>query len=101
MVCHLCYPPIPMTQTDSPITLTGVGDSSISELRSAISRAQSDDPFARVVVIADHFDVATALRHYMGASGTMNVTVQTGRRLAAELAASILRSRSLKPLTLY
>ena len=29
----------------------------------------------------------------------MNVTVQTGRRLAAELAAPILRTRSLKPLT--
>ena len=91
--------PIPMTQTDSPITLTSVGDSSLSELRRAVSRAQSHDPFARVVVIADHFDAATALRHYLGGSGMMNVTVQTGRRIAAELAAPILRARALKPLT--
>lgn len=88
-----------MIQETSPITLTSVGESSLSELQSAVSRAQSHDPFARVVVIADHFDAATALRHYLGASGMMNVTVQTGRRLAAELAAPILRSRSLKPLT--
>ncbi len=99
MVGVLCYPPVIMTQEDSPITLTGVGASSLSELQSAISRAQAQDSFARVVVIADHFDVATALRHHLGASGMMNVTVQTGRRLAAELAAPILRSRSLKPLT--
>ena len=78
---------------------TGVGASSLDELQDAVSRAQSHDPFARVVVIADHFDAATALRHHLGASGMMNVTVQTGRRLAAELAAPILRSRPLKPLT--
>ena len=83
----------------SPITLAGVGSSSLSELQSAVSRAQSDDPFARVVVITDYFDAATALRHHLGASGMMNVTVQTGRRLAGELAAPILRSRGLKPLT--
>ena len=88
-----------MTQEDSSITLTNVGVSSLSELQSAVSCAQSDDPFARVVVIADHFDAATALRHHLGASGMMNVTVQTGRRLAAELAAPILRARALKPLT--
>ena len=88
-----------MTQTDSPITLTSVGDSSLSELRRAVSRAQSHDPFAKVVVIADHFDAATALRHYLGTAGMMNVTVQTGQRLAAELAAPILRTRALKPLT--
>ena len=88
-----------MTQESSPITLTNVGASSLSELQNAVSRAQSHDPFARVVVIADHFEAATALRHYLGASGMMNVTVQTGRRLAAELAAPILRSRALKPLT--
>ena len=81
------------------IIRTSVGESSLAELQSAVSRAQSDDPFARVVVIADHFDAATALRHYLGASGVMNVTVQTGRRLAAELAAPILRARSLQPLT--
>ena len=95
----LCYPPISMTQESSPITFIGIGNSSLTELAKAINRAQSNDPFARVVVIADHFDVATALRHYLGASGTMNVTVQTGRRLAAELAAPILRTRALKPLT--
>ena len=88
-----------LTRETSPITLASVGDSSLSELQSAVSRAQSDDPFARVVVIADHFDAATALRHHLGASGMMNVTVQTGRRLAAELAGAILRPRALKPLT--
>ena len=88
----LCYPPVVMTQETSPITLTSVGDSSLSELQRAISRAQSDDPFARVVVIADHFNAATALRHYLGAFGVMNVTVQTGRRLAAEFAVPILRA---------
>ena len=94
-----------MTHEDLPITLTCVGISSLTELGNAVSRAQSHDPFARVVVIADHPDAATALRHCLGASGTMNVTVQTGRRLAAGLAAPILRSsrgshtRPLKPLT--
>ncbi len=88
-----------MTLESSSIKLCGVGDSSLSELHSAISRAQAQNPFARVVVIADHFDVATALRHYLGASGMMNVTVQTGRRLATELATPVLRSRALKPLT--
>ena len=50
----------------SPITLTIVGEPSLAELQSAVSRAQSHDPFARVVVIADHFDAATALRHLLG-----------------------------------
>ncbi len=88
-----------MTTEVQPVTLTSVGSSGLSELRRAISCAQAHDPFARVVVIADHFDVATALRHCLGAFGMMNVTVQTGRRLAVELAAPVLRSRGLKPLT--
>ena len=95
-----------MTQENSDIILTSVGDSSLSELLAAVERAQAQDPFARVVVVADHPDVATALRHRLGVSGTVNVTVQTGRRLAAELAAPILRrprgdghSKALKPLT--
>ena len=91
--------PISMIREASSIIPNSVGNSSLSELEKAISRAQGNDPFARVVIIADHFDVATALRHYLGASGMMNVTVQTGRRLAAELAAPIQRSRALKPLT--
>ncbi len=91
--------PISMIREAPSLILNSVGNSSLSELENAISRAQSDDPFARVVVIADHFDAATALRHHLGASGTVNVTVQTGRRLAAELAAPFLRSRGLKPLT--
>ena len=36
--------------------------------------------------------MATALRHHLGASGVLNVTVQTGRHLAAELAAPALRT---------
>ena len=47
--------------------------------------AQASDPFARVVVITDHRDVAQSVRHRLGAPGTVNVTVQTGRHLAKEL----------------
>ena len=38
-------------------------------LEEAVRRAQKDDPFARVVVIADYHDVATSLRHHLGSSG--------------------------------
>ena len=81
-----------MTRTNSPVRVTFVGDTSLAELGAAVRRVQNHDPFTRVVVIADHRDVATALRHHLGASGVLNVTVQTGRHLAAELAAPVLRT---------
>ena len=70
------------------ITTAPVGPATLSALAAAIARAKADDPFARVVVIADHNDAARAVLHWLGAQGTgmINVTVQTGRRLAAELA---------------
>ncbi len=81
-----------MIDTESPIVTAFVGKSSLAALAEALERAQGDDPFARVVVIADHPDAARAVRHQLGASGLLNVTVQTGRRLAAELAEPILRA---------
>ena len=83
---------ISMTRTNSSTKVTSIGEPSLTELGEAVRRAQSDDPFTRVVVIADHRDVATALRHHLGASGVLNVTVQTGRHLAAELAAPALHT---------
>ena len=80
-----------MTQTNSPVITSAVGKSSLSALTDAVKRAQAQDAFARVVVIADHPDVARSVRHEVGASGMLNVTLQTGRRLAAELAQPILR----------
>ena len=56
-----------------------------------MKRAKSTDPFARVVVVTDHSDVARAVRHHLGSNGAINVTVQVGHRLAAELAEPILR----------
>ena len=84
-----------MTNTYSNMVISPIGLSSLTELEEAVRRAQEGDPFARVVVIADHHDVATALRHHLGASGVMNVTVQTGRHLAAELATPILRQEAV------
>ena len=80
-----------MTQANSPLITSTVGKSSLSALTDAVKRAQVQDAFARVVVIADHPDVARSVRHEVGASGMFNVTLQTGRRLAAELAQPILR----------
>ena len=62
------------------------GPDAIAALSGAVARAQQDDPFARVVVIADHYDAARSVRHRLGASGMINVTFQTGGRLAGELA---------------
>ena len=62
------------------------GPDAIAALTGAVARAQQDDPFARVVVIADHYDAARSVRHRLGASGMINVTFQTGSRLAGELA---------------
>ena len=59
-----------MTRTYSPVRVTSIGDSSLAELGEAVRRAQNDDPFTRVVVIADHRDVATALRHHPVQSGS-------------------------------
>ena len=64
----------------------------LAALHAAVTRAQDGDPFARIVVIADHRDAARAVSHWLGAQdtpqgkGLVNVTVQTGRRLASELA---------------
>ena len=62
------------------------GPDAIAALAGAVARAQQDDPFARVVVIADHYDAARSVRHRLGASGMINVTFQTGGRLTGELA---------------
>ena len=45
-----------------------------------------------MVVVADHSDVAAAVRHLLGARGVINVTVQAGQRLAAELAGPAFRA---------
>ena len=74
-----------MTPTDPYITTVPIGPAALSSLAQAVSDAQASDPFARVVVITDHRDVAQSVRHRLGASGTVNVTVQTGRHLAKEL----------------
>lgn len=85
--------------------ITALGAPSLSALAQSIKDSQVDNPFRRVVVIVDHHGVAGAVRHWLGAQGTINVTVQTGERLASELAGSLLRSdpgevgRNLQPLT--
>ena len=68
------------------ITTAPAGPDTLTALAAAV--AQANDPFARVVVIADHPDAARSVLHWLGAqdAGMINVTVQTGRRLAAELA---------------
>lgn len=70
------------------ITTAPAGPDTLTALAAAVARAQAADPFARVVVIADHPDAARSVLHWLGAqdAGMINVTVQTGRRLAAELA---------------
>lgn len=78
-----------MTQPTAPIITTApAGPDTLTALAAALARAQAADPFARVVVIADHPDAARSVLHWLGAQGAgmINVTVQTGRRLAAELA---------------
>ena len=74
-----------MTPSDSYITIVPIGPAALSSLVQAVADAQASDTFARVVVITDHRDVAQSVRHRLGASGTVNVTVQTGRHLAKEL----------------
>ena len=78
----------------SPVTVTQIGQPARAALAAAVAAAQQDDandPFARVVVITTHLDVAASVRHLLGASNVLNVTAQTGERLAAELARPILR----------
>ena len=75
-----------MTQTGSHVTTALVGLEALSYLALAVDQAQADDQFARVVVITDHHDVARSVRHWLGGKGLINVTVQTGRHLASELA---------------
>ena len=82
------------TQTDSPITIVPAGPAALTALAHAVSQAQADNRFARVVIIADHHDAARSVRHLLGARGTINVTVQVGRHLAHELARPV-----KKPLT--
>ena len=82
-------------QFDSGNVITvPVGEPALTALSDAVAQAQAGDPFARVVIIAAHPDVARAVRHWLGARGAINVTVQTGERLARELARP-----TLKPLT--
>ena len=75
-----------MTQTGSHVTTVLVGLEALSYLALAVDQAQAEDQFARVMVITDHHDVARSVRHWLGGKGLINVTVQTGRHLAIELA---------------
>ena len=75
-----------MTETGSHIATVLTGPEALSDLARAVDQAQADDRFARVVVVTDHQDVARSVRHWLGRKGLINVTVQTGRRLADELA---------------
>ena len=75
-----------MTQTGSHITTVFTDPEALSTLERAVGQAQAEDRFARVVVITDHHDVARSVRHRLGGKGLINVTVQTGRHLADELA---------------
>ena len=75
-----------MTQTGSHVTTVLTEPEALSTLARAVDQAQAEDRFARVVVITDHHDVARSVRHWLGGKGLINVTVQTGRRLADELA---------------
>ena len=79
---------------ETETVVVAVGPAAVAALAAAVCRAQQDDPFARVVVIADHFDAARSIRHRLGMAGMINVTVQTGGRLAGELADTRLKSLS-------
>ncbi len=75
-----------MSQTDLLFNVVPVGTAALSSLVQTVADVQASDPFARVVIITDHRDVAQSVRHRLGVSGTVNVAVQTGRHLAKELA---------------
>ena len=92
------------TNQPPPAVITvPVGQVALTALGQAVKRAQSGDQFALVVVVADHLDAASSVRHWLGALGVVNVTVQTGGRLAADLAQPRLRPATpyaaLMPLT--
>ena len=54
----------------APVIATApVGPATLSALAAAIARAKADDPFARVVVIADHNDAARAVLPLAGGAG--------------------------------
>ena len=78
----------------SLVTVTQMGQPALAALAADVAAAQragGDEPFARVVVITAHRDVAGSVRHLLGARNVLNVTAQTGERLAAELARPALR----------
>ena len=75
-----------MTQTGTHVASVLIGPETLSCLALAVDQAQAEDQFARVVVITDHHDVARSVRHWLGGKGLINVTVQTSRHLANELA---------------
>ena len=74
------------------LTFAAVDASARDALSRAIADIKADDRFARIVVVADHHDAARAVSHLLGAqdAGLVNVSLQTGRRLAAELAGGAL-----------
>ena len=80
-----------MEMTQSTVVAMPLGQPALSALQNTLREVQGDDPFCRVVVVADHPDVASSVRHFLGASNVLNVTAQTGDRLAAELARPLLR----------
>ena len=74
------------------LTFAAVDASARAALSQAIAGIKANDRFARIVVVADHHDAARAVSHLLGAqdAGLVNVSLQTGRRLAAELAGGTL-----------
>lgn len=72
------------------IIATPVGKSSLGALRDAVRAAQGDDPFAQVIVVADHPDAARSVRHWLGLAGSINVSVMRGQRLAGIIAQPML-----------
>lgn len=82
-----------MNHIDSRIVTVPIGESSLAALDEGVARAKGDAPFGRVVVITDHVDVGSAVRHHLGTSNLLNVSVQTGRMFASELAAPMFRNK--------
>lgn len=74
----------------SVIIAAAVGKDSLNALRSAVREAQGDDPFAQVIVVADHPDAARSVRHWLGLAGSINVSVMRGQRLAGIIAQPLL-----------
>ena len=70
------------------LTFAAVGAAALDALSQSIADLKAGDLFARIVVVADHHDAARAVSHLLGAQGRglVNVSLQTGRRLASELA---------------